>query len=151
MVSGGVGWTAAAERGEPGAFSGISLRLRRRRRGCTRPWERRSRSRVGLGRAGRCQPAVDSGGRLLAGWGLAGQGSGGTAAGLQVSPPPSLGRCGRSSGRQPGARAPGRREAGWAVSRAGTGGWRGRCMTEAVSDGGMREAGRKDERCGVPL
>lgn len=31
------------------------------------------------------------------------------------------------------------------------GGCRGRRMTEAVLDGRMREAGRKDEQCGVPL
>lgn len=146
MVSGGAGWAAAAEHGGPSAFSGIRLRLRRRRRGYTRPWERRSRSRVGLGRPGRCQPAVDCREWLRAGWGLAGLGSGGAAAGFQVSPPPSLGRCRRSGGR-----AAGRREAGWAMSRAGAGGWWGRRMTEAVSDGRMREARRKDEHCGVPL
>lgn len=124
MVSGGAGWAAAAEHGGPGALSGIRLRLWRRRRGCSRPWERRNGSRVGLGRAGRCQPAVtsESGCGQGGAWqGRAVQCSGGPAAGLQVSSPASLGQCGRSGGRQPGARAPGRREAGWAVSRAGTG------------------------------
>ncbi|XP_057238794.1 cytokine-like nuclear factor N-PAC isoform X3 [Malurus melanocephalus] len=73
--------------------------------------------------------------------------SSGAAVGSWISLPPSLG----SDGRQHGAMGSGRREVAWAVSWAGARGWRGWCMKEPVSDGGMRAAERKDERRGAPL